>query len=73
VELRRAGLGDFCIGEVGGRAPEGFDFGNSPFEITSVDLQGKRLSSVPAPAHRELCWHPAALSVLRCLARDREC
>ena len=41
LELRRAGLGDFCIGEVGGRAPEGFDFGNSPFEITSVDLQGK--------------------------------
>jgi 2-phosphosulfolactate phosphatase len=41
LELRRAGLGDFCIGEVGGRAPEGFDFGNSPFEIASVDLQGK--------------------------------
>ena len=41
LELRRAGFGEICIGEVGGRAPEGFDFGNSPFEITSVDLQGK--------------------------------
>ena len=41
LELRRAGFGEVCIGEVGGRAPEGFDFGNSPFEITSVDLQGK--------------------------------
>ena len=39
--LRSATLGAFCIGEVGGRAPEGFDFGNSPFEITSVDFHGK--------------------------------
>src|SRR5207253_620157 len=39
LELRQAGLGQFCIGEVGGRAPEGFDFGNSPFEIASVDFQ----------------------------------
>lgn len=41
LELRQAGLGQVCIGEVGGRAPEGFDFGNSPFEIASVDFQGK--------------------------------
>ena len=41
LELRRAGFGEVCIGEVGGRAPEGFDFGNSPSEITSIDLQGK--------------------------------
>jgi len=41
LELRRAGLGQFCIGEVGGRAPDAFDFGNSPFEIASVDFQGK--------------------------------
>ena len=40
LELRRAGVGQVCIGEVGGRAPEGFDFGNSPFEIASVDFQG---------------------------------
>jgi 2-phosphosulfolactate phosphatase len=41
LELRSATLGAFCIGEVGGRAPEGFDFGNSPFEINSVDFNGK--------------------------------
>jgi 2-phosphosulfolactate phosphatase len=41
LELRQAGVGQFCIGEVGGRAPEGFDFGNSPFEVASVDFQGK--------------------------------
>src|ERR1044071_9311563 len=40
-ELRQAGLGQFCIGEVGGRAPDGFDFGNSPFEIASVGFHGK--------------------------------
>jgi len=41
LELRQAGIGQFCIGEVGGRAPDGFDFGNSPFEIASVDFHGK--------------------------------
>jgi 2-phosphosulfolactate phosphatase len=41
LELRQAGLGQFCIGEVGGRAADGFDFGNSPFEIASVDFHGK--------------------------------
>ena len=41
LELRRAGIGHVCIGEVGGRAPEGFDFGNSPFEIASFDFHGK--------------------------------
>src|ERR1041384_2052882 len=40
LELRQ-GLGQFRIGEVGGRAPAGFDFGNSPFEIASVDFHGK--------------------------------
>jgi 2-phosphosulfolactate phosphatase len=39
--LRQSGLGQFCIGEVDGSAPDGFDFGNSPFEIASVDFQGK--------------------------------
>jgi 2-phosphosulfolactate phosphatase len=43
LELRRAGVGQVCIGEVGGRAPEGFDFGNSPFEIASVDFHGKTI------------------------------
>jgi len=29
-----------CMGEVGGRAPPGFHFGNSPFEISAVDFAG---------------------------------
>jgi 2-phosphosulfolactate phosphatase len=31
------------MGEVRGRTPEGFDFGNSPFEISSVGFHGKTI------------------------------
>jgi 2-phosphosulfolactate phosphatase len=31
------------MGEVHGRAPDSFDFGNSPFEISGVDFGGKRI------------------------------
>ena len=43
LELRRRGVGDMCMGEVGGMRPEGFDFGNSPFELSHADVQGKTL------------------------------
>jgi 2-phosphosulfolactate phosphatase len=49
--------GHVCIGEVGGRAwrhqppvsplcgeaPDGFDFGNSPFEISTIDFRHKTI------------------------------
>lgn len=41
LSLRADGLAQVCMGEVGGRAPPGFDFGNSPFEISGVDFAGK--------------------------------
>jgi 2-phosphosulfolactate phosphatase len=41
--LRDAGIGQICMGEVRGRAPPGFDFGNSPFEISGVDFGGKTI------------------------------
>jgi 2-phosphosulfolactate phosphatase len=41
LRLRAAGVGDICMGEVKGRAPEEFDFGNSPFELSFADLNGK--------------------------------
>ncbi|MGA8292736.1 MAG: 2-phosphosulfolactate phosphatase, partial [Rhodoplanes sp.] len=41
MKLRDAGLGQVCIGEVGGRAPPGFDFGNSPFEVCDTSFAGK--------------------------------
>jgi 2-phosphosulfolactate phosphatase len=43
LELRRAGIGEICMGEVHGRAPDGFDFGNSPFEVSTVDFRGKTI------------------------------
>jgi 2-phosphosulfolactate phosphatase len=57
LALRDPGSGHACIGEVGGRAwrhqppvsplrgeaPPGFDFGNSPFEISGVDFGGKTI------------------------------
>ena len=41
--LRDNGLGQICMGEVGGRAPLGFDFGNSPFEVERIDFAGKTI------------------------------
>ena len=41
LELRRRGLGELCMGEVGGVRPEGFDLGNSPFEVAGADVRGK--------------------------------
>jgi 2-phosphosulfolactate phosphatase len=43
LALRDAGIGQICMGEVQGRAPYGFDFGNSPFEISGVDFGGKTI------------------------------
>jgi 2-phosphosulfolactate phosphatase len=43
LALRGRGLGQVCMGEVGGRAPAGFDFGNSPFELSEADLTGKTI------------------------------
>src|SRR5215469_14041193 len=43
LALREAGVGQICMGEVRGRAPPGFDFGNSPFEISTVDFHAKTI------------------------------
>lgn len=40
IALRAGGAGQICLGEVGGIAPSGFDFGNSPFEVSDVDFAG---------------------------------
>jgi 2-phosphosulfolactate phosphatase len=41
VRLREGGLGDLCVGEVNGKRPRRFDFGNSPHEMMQADLRGK--------------------------------
>lgn len=43
LELRERGLGEMCIGEVDGMRPEGFDLGNSPYEMSLADVRGKTL------------------------------
>jgi 2-phosphosulfolactate phosphatase len=43
LALRDAGIGEVCMGEVRGRAPDAFDFGNSPFEISTVDFHGETI------------------------------
>jgi len=43
LALRGAETGAICVGEVRGEAPDGFDYGNSPFEIATVDLRGKTI------------------------------
>ena len=41
--LRDKGLADYCVGEVDGKKPMGFDIGNSPYEITQFELKNKSL------------------------------
>jgi 2-phosphosulfolactate phosphatase len=42
-KLLKRGAGDLVMGEVGGRRPDGFDFGNSPHELSRADVRGRRL------------------------------
>jgi 2-phosphosulfolactate phosphatase len=41
--LREQSIGQICMGEVGGKPPNGFAHGNSPFEISGVDFRGKTI------------------------------
>jgi 2-phosphosulfolactate phosphatase len=44
LDLRHQGRGQLCMGEVNGIRPEGFDFGNSPYELSQVhSLAGQTL------------------------------
>ena len=41
IDLRQTGVGHLCMGEVGGRRAPGFDFGNSPYELTTANVAGR--------------------------------
>ena len=43
IALRERGVGDLCVGEVGGMRPEGFDFNNSPSALSRADIAGKTI------------------------------
>ena len=43
LSLRQQGVGRICMGERQGIKPAGFDFGNSPAEISGVRFDGETL------------------------------
>jgi 2-phosphosulfolactate phosphatase len=43
LALRASGAVDLCMGEVSGIRPVGFDFGNSPYELSRADVRGRVL------------------------------
>lgn len=43
LKLREDGVGDICVGEVDGKRPDGFDYNNSPHEMSQANLAGKVL------------------------------
>jgi 2-phosphosulfolactate phosphatase len=62
LSLRGQGAGQICIGEVRGRAPDGFDFGNSPFEVSGIDFRGKTIiQRTSAGTQGMTAANPAAL------------
>ena len=43
LKLREQGVGEICMGEVDGIRPDGFELGNSPYEMLDADVAGKTL------------------------------
>ncbi len=43
LALKSKGVGDLLMGEVDGTRPDGFDYGNSPYEISTADVAGKTI------------------------------
>ena len=43
LRLREQGVGEMCMGEVNGIRPDGFDLGNSPYEMLDAEVAGKTL------------------------------
>lgn len=43
IDIRERGLADLCMGEIGGIMPDGFDLGNSPHQVSTIDVRGKTL------------------------------
>jgi 2-phosphosulfolactate phosphatase len=77
LALRDAGIGQICMGEVGGKAPADFDFGNSPFEISGVDFGGQTIiqrtsagtQGIVAAGNRAVRLYAASLVTAEATAR----
>jgi 2-phosphosulfolactate phosphatase len=55
LSLRDSGVGQICMGEVGGIPPAGFDFGNSPFAISGIDFRGKTIIQRTSAGTQGVC------------------
>ena len=82
LELRNRGVGGLCMGEVGGVRPEGFDLGNSPYELSQADVKGKTLiqstragtvgvSAVHKAERLYACSFVVARATARAVSRNR--
>ena len=43
LDLYCRGVGDLTMGEVDGKRPGGFDYGNSPYELSQADVAGRTI------------------------------
>ncbi len=69
LALRDRGLGDLCMGEVDGIRALGFDFGNSPFELSQAAVRGKTLIQSTRAGTVGVCAVPNPQDALRCILR----
>jgi 2-phosphosulfolactate phosphatase len=77
LALRQRGIGQVCMGEVHGLMPAGFDFGNSPLDISGVDFAGRTIiqrtsagtQGIVAAAGRAERLYAASLVTARATAR----
>lgn len=77
LALRGQGVGQVCMGEVNGLAPPGFDFGNSPRDISGTDFAGRAViqrtsagtQGIVAAAGRAERLYAASLVTARATAR----
>lgn len=63
LALRSSGVVDLCMGEVGGIRPPGFDFGNSPYELSLADVRGKALGQSTRSGTVGVCAVPEGCRV----------
>lgn len=77
LDLRARGVAQACMGEVRGRRPVGFDFGNSPAEVSAARLDGMTVAQrtsagtrgIGAAAGRAERLYAASLVTARATAR----
>lgn len=68
--LRRLHPDRLLVGETGGLKPADFDLGNSPLEMSSAQLDGRRLIQATSNGTRGLVQYPGPRALLAVSARN---